>query len=136
VSSLKAVQDAIFGVLHGDATLLALAPVYNDVPDGTAYPYVEIGTATERPWHTLGGATSGIGWNATVTVHIWSRYQGDLEALNILTRVTALLNFATLAVTGFTTALCEADQVKVLVEQVEKVETRHVAAIFRIRVHT
>jgi hypothetical protein len=136
VSAIKAIQTAIFSTLNGDATLTALCTVHNDVPESQEYPHIEIGSATEKPWHTLGGASVGIGWNATVTIHIWSRYQGDVEALTILDRVVALLNFTTLTVSGYPTVITEYDQARVLVQDVDKVETRHVAAIFRFRVHT
>jgi hypothetical protein len=134
MSALKAIQTAIYALLSADATLLSLATVHNDVPEGQAFPHVEIGSATERPWHAFGGPTLGLGWNTTVTIHIWSRYQGDVEALTILDRVTALLNFATLSVSGFSSVLAELDNTRVLVQDVDKVETRHVAAMFRFRV--
>jgi hypothetical protein len=133
--AISAIQTAIYGVLNGDVTLVALVTgVFNDVPAGQVYPYVQIGSATQRPWHTFGGSSVGIGWNATVTVHIWSRYQGDVEALAILNRVVALLNFQAVAVTGYTTVICELDQARVLVEAVDKIETRHIPAVFRVRV--
>jgi len=144
MSALRLIQTALYGKLHGDATLGALlAPsrrdggfgVFNDVPDEQPYPYVQIGSGRELPWHTMGTATDGIGWNDSVTVHIWSRYQGDVEALAILTRVVGLLNFASIPVTGFATQFISLEEARVLVEQVEKVETRHVSAVFRMQVH-
>jgi len=135
MSALKAIQTAVYSTLNGDSTLTALAPVFNDVPEGEPFPHVEIGSATEKPWHTMGGASQGLGFNATITIHIWSRYQGDVEALTILDRVMALLNFATLSVAGFNSVLAEHDNTKVLVQDVDKVETRHIAAMFRFRVH-
>jgi hypothetical protein len=135
VAAISAIQTSIYSALSGDSTLGALVTgVFNDVPEGQVYPFVQIGTATQRPWHTMGGPTTGLGWNTTVTVHVWSRFQGDAEALSILNRVITLLNFAALSVTGYTTVLCELDQARVLVEQVDKIETRHIPAVFRVRV--
>lgn len=134
-SALALIQAAVYGVLAADSTLLALAPVVGDVNEDQAYPYVLISNATEVPWHTLGGTSAGFGWNTTIAVHILSRYAGDLEALNILTRVGTLLNFATLSVSGYTTVICEAEDVKLLLEYPNKVEQRHVIARFRVRVH-
>jgi hypothetical protein len=125
----------LYSTLNGDAFLTGLAPVFNDVPESQSFPHVLIGNATEKPWHTLGGASSGLGWNATVTIHIYSQYQGDVEALTILERVVALLNFQTIAVTGFNTVIAQLDNTRVLVEDVDKVETRHVPAVFRFLVH-
>jgi hypothetical protein len=135
MDALTPIQTTFKSVLSADATLGALITgVFNDVPADQLYPYVQIGSGTQRPWHAFGGRVLGLGWNCTVTVHIWSRYQGDIQALAILARVVELLNFATLTVVGYTTAMCELDQARVLVEQVEKLETRHVPAVFRVRV--
>jgi len=142
--ALKAIQTALYSTLHGDAIMATLtapslldgtAGVFNDVPDEQEYPHVQIGTATAHPWHTMGGASVGRGWNDTVTVHIWSRYQGDIEALTILDRVVALLDHASLTVSGYGTAISYLDEVRVLVEAVKKVETYHIPAVFRIQVH-
>jgi hypothetical protein len=135
VDTIGAIQTAFYSTLNGDATLAAMVTgVFNDVPDGQVYPFVQLGTATQRPWHTFGGPTVGLGWNTTVTVHVWSRFQGDSEALAILNRVMTLLNYVALSVTGYTTVMCELDQARVLVEQVDKIETRHIPAVFRVRV--
>lgn len=134
-SALALMQAAVYSTLHGDATLLALAPVINDVNEDQAFPYVFISNATEVPWHTMGGTASGYGWNATLAVHILSRYAGDLEALTILSRVSTLLNFATLTIAGYATVWCESEDVKLLVEYPNKVEQRHVIARYRLRVH-
>ena len=136
MSALKSIQTAIYALLSGDIALMALTTVFNDVPQGAAYPHVQIASGTERAWHTMGGMTAGIGWNDTITLHIWSRYQGDLQALAILERLVALLNFTPIVVSGYPTVIAELDNARVLVEDVDKVETRHVPAIFRLRVHT
>lgn len=142
--SLKSIQAAFYSTLHGDSTLGGLlaesildgsAAVFGDVPPNQEYPHIHIDTSRMRPWHTMGGATTGLGWNDTVTVHIWSQYEGDLEALNILDRVVTLLNFASLSVTGYNTVLINLEDAPVLVEMINKVEHRHIPAVFRVRVH-
>lgn len=137
MSATRLVQTAIYGVLNGDATLDTLAPggVHNDVPDGQAFPHVLISKATETPWHTFGGATSGLGWKNIIRVHVFSRYQGDLEGLQILERVVTLLNYQPLTVTGFPQVSCEYEQTRVLVEDIDKIETRHLVAEFCVLVH-
>jgi Protein of unknown function (DUF3168) len=139
VSAIRPILEAVVAVLAADATLATLITgVFNDVPDQQAFPYVLVRTATERGMHTLGGAAVGLGWNNVIRVHVYSRYQGDLEALQILERVVALLNFAALTVTGYTHVTCEYANAgavaRVLVEDVDKVETRHIPAEFRVRV--
>ncbi len=137
MSATRAIQTAVYGVLSADATLMTLATggVHNDVPDGQAYPHILISRATERPWHTFGGASTGLGWKDLVRVHIYSRYQGDKEALEILERVVTLLNFQALSVSGYTSALVEYEQGRVLVEAIEKIETRHIVGEFSVMVH-
>jgi hypothetical protein len=132
--ALSPIQTAFKSALSGDATLTGLVGgrIYNDVPDVPVYPYILIGSGTQRPWHTLGGSSVGLGWNATMTVHIYSRYQGDREALGILARVVDLLNFSSLTIGSYVTSMCFLDQARVLTEPIEKIETRHVPAVFRL----
>ena len=134
--ALKSIHAAFYSVLHGDSTLLAMVSgIYNDAPEGVVYPFIHLGSATSDPWHTMGGANVGRGYDTSITVHIWSRYQGDLEALNIFDRVMALLEFQPLTVTGYGTAIVSLDQAKTLVTTVDKVETRHLPAVFDVKVH-
>lgn len=133
-SAVTAVQTAIFSTLSADATLAGLSLtdetptvfVYNDVPDGGGFPHVLITKATETPWHTFGGANTGRGWKVIARVHTYSRYQGDREALAIHDRIEELLNFQPITVMGFASATWELEQTRTLVEDVEKLETRHV----------
>jgi hypothetical protein len=144
MSALYAVQAAVYSRLKSDSTLQALlAPsildgtsgVFNDVPDQQSYPFIDIGEdSMERPWNSLGGATTGIGFDDRIVVHIWSRYQGNTEGSLILKEVMRLLNFYDLSVTGYTSVICNFDNVRCLKEQVDKIETRHFPAMFRVRV--
>jgi hypothetical protein len=45
-----------------------------------------------------------------------------------------LLNFYDLSVSGYTSVICSFDHVKCLKEQVDKLETRHFPATFRVMV--
>lgn len=134
--ALTAIHTAVYSTLHGDATLLTLVSgVYNDAPEGADYPFIVLGSATSDPWHTMGGASVGRGFDTTITAHIWSRYQGDLEALRIFDRVVALLDFQSLTVTGYGTVVTSLDHGRVLVTDVDKLETRHLPAVFSVLVH-
>lgn len=135
------VQEAIKSALSSDPTVSTLTGgrIYNDVPDGASYPHVLISKAREKAWHTLGGATSGLGWDVMVPIFTMSRYQGDLEALTIHERIVAVLNFAPLMVTGFPKVSCEyapgGDITgQVMVIDKDKIETRQVVGEFRVRV--
>lgn len=142
MSATAAIQTAIYGVLSADSTLAGLSltdetdtvEVYNDAPEGAGYPHVLISKATETPWHTFGVATSGLGWKDIIRVHVYSRYQGDREALAIHDRIVALLNFQPLTVTGYTSALVEYESGRMFIEAIEKLETRHQVDEFCVRV--
>ena len=137
MSAIRTVQTAFYTRLAGDATLAGLSmsygssgslttvTVHNQIPEGQAYPQVLISRATETPWHRFGGPMTGLGWKAIIRTHVYSRYKGDSEALRIHERVLTLLNFQPLLVSDFASAIVELEQTRVLVEDIEKIETRH-----------
>ncbi len=149
MSATRLIQTAFYGVLSVDATLAGLSltevvddpgnfttvTVYNDIPKDATYPHVLISRATEMPKHTLGGATTGLGWKNTIRVHTYSRYDGDLEALQIHERMVALLNFQHLTIPGFPQVAVEYEQGRMLVEDIDKIETRHWVDEFSVVVH-
>lgn len=140
--AIVAVQDALYGVLSADATLAGLSltadvttvAVLNDAIEGQVYPYVEISRPTQTPMHTLGGPATGLGWNVVARAHCFSRYQGDREAARMNGRIIALTNFQTIAVSGFSSAVWEVIGDRILIEDKEKVETRHGIVEIRVRV--
>lgn len=96
-STMGPVQRALYGVLTGDATLMALITgVYDFVPEPAPFPYIAIGDATEIPDNRHGG----FGRQTTVTLHVWTRNRGHSEGLAIGDRVTALLDHQPLTVVG------------------------------------
>jgi hypothetical protein len=145
MSALYGVQQAIAAALVADSALTALLNVsvldgtspaiFNDVPNNQPYPFIDIGAdSTERPWNTIGGTSVGIGFDDKVVVHIWSRYQGMTQMSSILKEIVRILNYQPLTVTGFQTVMCELESARLLVVQVNKIETRHCPATFRVRV--
>lgn len=134
MSATLAVEAAIYAVLIADATLAALATggIHNDIPEAQAFPHVLIGHASETPAHTFGGPSMGIGWTNVIRVHVYSRYQGDAEALQIHKRIVALLNFQPMTVAGYSTADCECESMRMMVQDLRKVETRHLVSEFRV----
>lgn len=138
---LTLVQAAIWSVLSGDPILTALATVTNDATEDQTYPYILIANASGVPCNMIGGTDRGFGWHIRVTVHGYSRYEGDFEVLTFMQRVMQLLNFATLTINGYNTVICELDPdespmpAKVLLEYPQKVERRHMPVIFKVTVH-
>lgn len=93
-----AIQTAVYALLSGDATLSGLVTgVFDEVPEGTAYPYVVVGEAFETP----DNSHDRHGRRTTETIHVWSDHQGFSEAVEIADRVVELLDHQTLAVSGF-----------------------------------
>ena len=83
----------------------------------------------------MGGVSAGTGWEDIIRIHVYSRYQGDIEAMQIDERITALLNFQTLTVTGYSSVLVEREEMRLMVEDIDKIETRHLVSEYRVWVH-
>jgi hypothetical protein len=98
-SAAWALQQAIFARLSADAALLALLGgprVYDDVPQGAAFPYLTLGQSVARDWST----GSDDGSEHILTVHAWSKAGGKREVLEILGSVRAALHDTGLTLTG------------------------------------
>ena len=92
-------QERIYTVLSGDNTITSTygAGVYDDVLEGSTYPFVEIGNETAIDYSTK----DADGAEYTVTLHVWSQYAGSKEAKQIMDRIHDLLHNSSLSVTGF-----------------------------------
>ena len=93
-----ALQTAVFAKLSTDNNLTAVlgAKVFDDIPENTLYPYVQLGEDTAIDYSTKDQTGSEV----TVNVDVWSRYRGSLEAKNIMDRIHTLLHDSSLSVTG------------------------------------
>jgi hypothetical protein len=92
-------QQALFAALAADAALTQLigpGRVFDDVPQGTAFPYVALGPVRAQDWST--GTEPGT--EHIVTVHVWSGAPGKKEAHEILGAVCTALHDRPLAVPG------------------------------------
>ena len=109
-------QKAIFTTLSGSVRGMDAVnvPVFDDVPEGTEYPYVVIGeeTAANNGTKTLDGIEH------TLTIHAWSRYRGRREIKEIMQSVYENLHNTDISVSGaslvnirqeFNTTLAETD---------------------------
>ncbi len=136
-SAVRSVEAAIVALVSVDSTFTTRCPggLVNQEAEGQVYPFTLVSLPDERPWNTFGGRTVGNGRNQIIRLHVYSRYKGDREALLILERLIELLDHATLTVSGYGTVICEYLRGRVLVEDKDKLETRHIPAEFRVRVH-
>lgn len=108
-------RNAIYSTLNDDATLSGLiSGVYDDVPEGTAYPYVVLGDDTAINF----GSKTKDGNEHTLNIDIWSRYRGKKESVQIMERIYTLLHNVDISLSGaslinirqeFNTILVDAD---------------------------
>lgn len=95
-SASLALQQAIHAALSADALLasqLGGAKVFDDVPQGTALPYVVLTQSTATDWST--GTERGT--EHIVTLIVWSRDAGRKASHEILDRIRELLDDQPLA---------------------------------------
>ena len=109
-------QKSIFSTLNGNTTGMggANVPVFDDVPEGTLYPYVVLGEETAAN----NGTKNLDGVEHTLTIHAWSQYRGRREIKEIMQSVYENLHNTAISVTGaslvsirqeFNTTLAEQD---------------------------
>lgn len=72
-------QAALQTRLKADLT----TPVYDEVPDGTALPYIVLGDDTGSPY----GNKLSRGQEVTTTLHIWSKKPGMAEVKKLMDQV-------------------------------------------------
>jgi len=92
-------QKTIYAALNGDSVLTSTlgASVHDEIPQGTAYPIVQIGEDTALDY----SVKDEVGSETTVVIHVWSRVAGSAQAKNIMDRVHTVLHDSNLTVTGF-----------------------------------
>jgi hypothetical protein len=124
-------QQAIYARLNGDNTLTSTlgAAVYDEAPDGVAFPYITIGQVTEAPNPTMGRT----GRDLTVTLHIWSQAKGYKQTKDIQNRIDALLEWWKPTVTGWHSTVCQQEFFEVFRD--EDGITRHGVSRYRIHLH-
>ena len=98
-SASWSLQQSVFARLTGDSAVLALlgAPrVYDDVPQGTAFPYLTLGQSLARDWST--GTDEGS--EHILTLHVWSQARGKKEAHAIMGALRTALHDQALTLSG------------------------------------
>ena len=111
-------QKTVFTALNGRSITneqgASISGVFDDVPAGTAYPYIRIGEET-----VVDNATKTLDSNEhTITIHCWSQYAGMKEIKLLMQQVYTILHDSSLSVSGanlinlrheFETTLLEGD---------------------------
>ena len=77
-----ALQSTIYSALNNDNTLTSTlgAGVFDEVTEGTTYPFVAIGEDTVTDF----GTKTEDGGQFTINIHVWSQYTGSKETKNIM----------------------------------------------------
>lgn len=89
-------QKSVYAALSANPplmTLLGTDRLYDAVPQNAAFPYIVIDQIQIRDWST--GTEKG--FEHTVLLHIWSRYEGHREAYEIGDALRAALDGAELS---------------------------------------
>jgi len=98
-AALWPLQQAVYAKLTADTALMDLVSgVYDEVPETVDFPYVSLGSITEQ----VDDAHNQRGLEASVVLHVWSKYRGFKEAALILDALDAALDRQPLTVAGFT----------------------------------
>lgn len=127
-SQIAPVIEAVVLRLRASTTVTALATVWNNVPTGTAFPYVEVSSPTDRRVDTCGR----FGADTLVDVHAFSQYHGDQEAADIISACQGALHFQTPTTTGHTALGVAYETGERFRETINGIITRHHVASFRV----
>ena len=98
--ALNALQAAVHTRLTSQ---LAGVPVYDAVPQGSAYPYVVIGEDTALAWDTK----DTDGHEFTLTLHVWTQGKGRKAAKALMEQIYAALHHQPLSGVGLVVLRCE-----------------------------
>ncbi len=128
-SALNDVQKGIFDVLTADSTLTGLVTgIFDHVPKGQAFPYVNIGDTTETIFNTFGKQ----GRDVTETIHVYSEHEGYKEVNSILSRVVELLDYTSIALTENDLVYIRYDNGLTSLFEIDNGRTRVASGRFRV----
>jgi hypothetical protein len=95
MTNLFQIQQGVVAKLQGDVALMALiVGVYDDVPQAAlsesnaAYPFIVVGDDTFNAWDT----DTELGFESEIQIHVWSRYRGKKELVDIFGKIYDALN--------------------------------------------
>ena len=122
----NALQSAIFARLTGQ---LGPTPVYDFVPQDSAFPYVVIGADTSVPADTK----TNDGQEFTLTIHVWDKAAGRKSVKTTMEAVYTALHNHPLAVTGFSTVILRCEYAETMQEQAEGEGDHYYHGVLRFR---
>lgn len=105
---MTALQTGLFSLLSVGQT----TPVYDDVPEDAAFPYITIGAFTCK---RVADKTSDI-WDASIQIHIWSNYRGKAEVNAVADDIATVISSAAIDAPGFVVISQDVDFFEAFVE--------------------
>lgn len=131
-SPIEAVLTAVITTLKNSSGLTAVlgssTGIYNEVPQGAAYPFLEVTSPTDRREDTFGRFGSSV----LVDCKAVSQAFGDQEPSRLTDQVIRTLNFATLATTQHTALGITWEQNERYADVVNGIKTRYHVTSFRV----
>jgi hypothetical protein len=128
MSASGPLQTAVFARLNAVAGLAG--KVFDEVPQGQAYPFVVIGEDTINEMAT----DDSTGVNALVQIHTWSTHAGFKEVNALQALINAALDRQSLTVTGWHFLSC--DFVQHIKMRDPDGKTRHGVSEYRVLLDT
>ena len=125
---LNTIEKAMKDLLEANSGFMTACKggVHNWVPEKPTYPYARLGDAFEQKFNTFGRN----GKTTEVVLHIFSQYNGDYEAQNLVNLADNILDDATLNLTGWTPVLISWESTEIVTD--DDGRTKHTMVIYRI----
>ena len=120
-------KKAVFAVLNGDATLLALTSIHDTAKLDEALPYIDLANISERDWSTK----SYTGSEYFPIIHVWAAT--STLVIQIVKRIRTLLDRQDMTVAGENFVLMIHEDTDILRDPDET--TIHGIISFRALVH-
>jgi Protein of unknown function (DUF3168) len=106
-SSPLKIQKAVYDKMVAYAALVAAVEgIYDDIPASESFPYIFIGRHTTDRFNTFDKQ----GKNMVLQIFIYSQYQGNKQALEILDLVIEALDYQTFTIATQTLVYCRYEQ--------------------------
>jgi hypothetical protein len=100
---IAAVLSAVISRLKTDALTIAYAAkIFNNVPTGTAMPYIRVGEFLDRP-SAMFSSRDFAPEDVAFHVHVWDASLGDTAAANIMSLVCKAITGTRFSITGYAT---------------------------------
>jgi hypothetical protein len=114
MNTLYELQPAIIEKLKSDVTLTGMVTgIFDDVPQGTDYPFVKVGESSETPRNTFGRR----GRDVSITIDVFSVYEGFKEAFEIYNQIDELLDGQPLTLSNYSLVYLQNDGMQTILAQ-------------------